>query len=284
MHRRAFLARTGVLLGALGTGQLRAACGDGAGIPRGDPSWTLIRASYPEMLVGEGERVAFSLTTHENVPVEESGVELYTRLPGGEVTGGPYDVELFAEGALGLPLYLTHVDVAQAGPLELVAVSGGDYGLSTVNAVHPEDSTAPAPGDEAVSTRTPTPDDPLGFEEICTRDPDCPLHDDSLDELLAAGRPVLVLFATPAYCQTAVCGPAVDTVLEVRDGRDWGDLAFLHVEIFTDAGVTVGAPVTDWDLPSEPWLFAVGADGRIAERLDGPMIHDELHRLAERLA
>jgi hypothetical protein len=284
MDRRAFMRTSGVLLGALGAGKLLVACGDGSGIPSGDPSWNLIRASFPEMLVGERQRVAFGLTTLENVPVEEPGVEVYTRPPGGDVTGGPYAVEFFEQGALGLPLYLTHVDVTDPGPLELIAVSGRDFGSATVNAVRPEDSQVPAPGAQAVATRTPTTDDAMDFEELCTREPDCPLHDASLDGLLNDGRPLLVLFATPAYCQTAVCGPAVDTFVEVRDDRDWGDLAFLHVEIFTDAGVTVGAPVRDWDLPSEPWLFAVDADGTIVERLDGPMIASELVGLAEQLA
>jgi hypothetical protein len=284
MQRRAFLKSTGVLLGALGTGSLLAACGSGGGIPSGEPSLNLIRASFPEILVGEGRRVAFALTTLDNVPVEETGVELYARGSDGDVLGGPYDTALHADGTLGLPLYLGHVDVPEPGPLELVAVAGGDHGVAVVNAVRPEDSQAPAPGDEAVATRTPTTGEDLGYEELCTRDPDCPLHETSLDELLGQGRPLLVMFATPAYCQTAVCGPAVDTFVDVRDTRDWGDLGFLHVEIFTDAGVTVGAPVRDWDLPSEPWLFAIGTDGRILERLDGPMIHDELVALAERVA
>jgi hypothetical protein len=284
MHRRAFMKSTGVLLGALGAGKLLVACGESGGIPGGDPTWNLIRASFPEMLVGEQQRVAFGLTTLDNVAVEDPGLEVYTRVPEGDVTGGPYAVELFEEGALGLPLYLTAVDVGEPGPVEIVAVSGSDHGAATVNAVNPEDSQVPAPGDAAVATRTPTGDDLMGFEELCTREPDCPLHDVSLDDLLGQGRPLLVLFATPAYCQTAVCGPAVDTFVEVRDDRDWSDLAFLHVEIFTDAGVTVSEPVRDWDLPSEPWLFAIAPDGTIAERLDGPMIHDELVALAERLA
>jgi hypothetical protein len=284
MDRRAFIRATGVLLGTFGAGKLLVACGNGSGIPGGDPTWNLIRASFPEMLVGEQQRVAFGLTTLENVPVEEADVEVYTRTPGGDVTGGPYAVELHADGALGLPLYLTRVDIPDPGALEIVAVSGRDHGASTVNVVRPEDSQAPAPGDEAIATRTPTLDDALGYEEICTRQPDCPLHDASLDDVLAAAQPLLVLFATPAYCQTAVCGPAVDTFLAVRDDRDWGDLAFLHVEIFTDAGVTVGGPVRDWELPSEPWLFAIDRDGTIVERVDGPMLHSELVGIADGLA
>jgi hypothetical protein len=110
------------------------------------------------------------------------------------------------------------------------------------------------------------------------------MHDVSLDEALADGRPIMLMFATPAYCQTAVCGPAVDTLQEIADSRDWGDVAFIHAEIFTDAGITVAEHVRAWELPSEPWLFSIDGDGEIVRRLDGPMIAQELQELAEELA
>jgi hypothetical protein len=286
MHRRDFLQATGVALGAVGFGGLLTACGgDAGGIPGGSPTWNVINASFPEMLAGDAQRFAFGLTTHENEPIEDTGVEVYTRAPGGgDVLGGPYATELHSNGALGLGIYLTHVDAHDHGPMELVAVSGRDFGIATLNVVDPADSQAPAPGQQAVSTRTPTFDDAMDFDAVCTRQPDCPLHDRSLDDLLAESRPLLVMFATPAYCQTAVCGPAVDTFVDLADSRDWGDLGFLHVEIFTDAGVTVADAVRDWGLPSEPWLFAIDGDGTLVERLDGPMIKAELTALAERLA
>lgn len=284
MDRRAFLKTTAALIGTVGAGNLLVACSNGGGIPDGERTWNMINASFPEMLLGEQRRFAFGLTSLDNEPVDAPEVEVYTRVPGGEVTGGPHAAERFDIGTLALPVYLTHVDAGATGPLEVVAVSGNDFGLATVSVVQPEDSQAPVPGTEAVAARTPTFDDPLGFEEICTRDPDCPFHDASLDDLLAQGRPTLVLFATPAYCQTAVCGPAVDTFIEASEDRDWGDLAFHHVEIFTDAGVTVADPILEWGLPSEPWLFAIRADGTIAERVDGPMIREELVTIAQRLA
>jgi hypothetical protein len=276
------LRTAGVVLGTLGTGKLLVACANDGADLSGNPTWNLVRASFPELLVGEQQRFAFALTTIENEPIDEPSIEVYTRDPGGDITGGPYDVERFGHGALPLTVYLTHVDAPDPGPLEIVAVAGNDFGVTAVQVVRPEDSVVPTPGAEAIASKTPTPEDPMDFEEICTREPDCPLHDRSLDDLLTAGRPLLVMFATPAYCQTAVCGPAVDTFVDVSDARDWGDLAFLHVEIFTDAAVTIAPPVLDWGLPSEPWLFAIDAGGTIVDRLDGPMIAEELTRLAER--
>jgi hypothetical protein len=120
--------------------------------------------------------------------------------------------------------------------------------------------------------------------EVCTRDPDCGLHEVSLDAVLDEGRPVVLLFATPAYCQTAVCGPAVDVLEEAATARDWGEVAFIHCEIFEDEGQTMAGPVEDWGLPNEPWLFTIDRDGQIVDRADGPVIQAELQEFLERLS
>jgi hypothetical protein len=286
MDRRTFLKSTGVVIGVLGTGGVLAACGENAAasIPEGDPTWNVITASFPELLVGERRRFAFAVTDLENNPVDSQSIEVYTRTPDGEVTGGPYPVDAFGAGDIGLPIYRTFVDVEAEGPVELVAVEGDDFGAQIMNAVPEERSQVAIAGSEATSTATPTVDDDRGMEELCTLRPeDCSMHEHSLDEALASGVPIMMMFATPAYCQTAVCGPAVETLETVRASRDWGDIAFIHAEIFTDAGETVAEHVRDWDLPSEPWLFSIGRDGRIVARVDGPMVEAELIELAEEL-
>ena len=103
------------------------------------------------------------------------------------------------------------------------------------------------------------------------------MHEVSLAQMLAEGRPVVLEFATPAYCQTAVCGPSVEVLDDVRTDRDWGDVVFIHVEIYRDAGQTIAEPVEQWGLPSEPWLFAIGADGTIEDRMDGPLLTSPAH-------
>jgi hypothetical protein len=293
MDRRAFLKTSGIVLGTLTAGGALAACGDGGGVPNlvqdasgagaaSNATWNVINASY-ELLTGEQQRFAFALTTTDNTPVEDAEVEVYTRDINGEVLGGPFPVESFGATAVGLPLYRARIDVPDPGPIEIVVVQGRDFGASAMNAVAPEDSVVPVPGQEAIAVATPTEDEPGDVEELCTSRPDCPMHDVSLDEALEEGRPVMLMFATPAYCQTAVCGPGVTTMQEVRDSRDWGDVAWIHAEIFTDEGVTVAEHVRAWELPSEPWLFSIGSDGRIVRRLDGPMIAQELEELATEL-
>lgn len=296
MDRRAFMKATGVLLGGLTSGGLLAACGDSSGVPAvvressgagasANATWNVINASF-ELLTGESQRFAFALTTTDNTPVEEADVRVYTRTPGGEVLGGPFPVDSFGTTDVGLPLYRAVIDVPEPGPIEIVAVDaeGEDFGASAISAVDPSDSAVPVPGQEAISVETPTEEDDAGVAELCTREPSCSMHEVSLDAALEEGRPVMLMFATPAYCQTAVCGPGVDTMQEIADSRDWGDLAFIHVEIFADEGQTVADHVRAWELPSEPWLFAIDREGIIQHRLDGPMIAQELEEIATELA
>jgi hypothetical protein len=284
MDRRLFLRSLGLSACALGAGGLLTGCGETAGVPAGEPTWSLVPGGYPELLVGSGRRLAFGLVTRDNVRVDESGVEVFTREVGGEVLDGPFEARFHPDAGGGLGIYLTAVDVPHAGVIEIAAVSGDAFGTAAVQVVEPSASAVPVPGSQAIVTATPTEQAPLGFSHLCTANPPCPMHAESLDAVLAAGRPVVLMFATPAYCQTAVCAPGVDTLAGVRDSRDWGDVAFVHCEIFTDEGVTVGEPVQDWGLPSEPWLFTIDREGTIVARVDGPMIDEELTSLVEAIA
>ena len=53
---------------------------------------------------------------------------------------------------------------------------------------------------------------------------------------------------------------------------------FIHVEIYKDNVVAKGENqwVREWRLPSEPWLFLVGRDGRIEAKFEGSVSVDEL--------
>jgi hypothetical protein len=55
---------------------------------------------------------------------------------------------------------------------------------------------------------------------------------------------------------------------------------FIHQEIYNDNSVDKGyrPQVGAWRLPTEPWTFVVGRDGRIAERFQGAFSAGELQR------
>lgn len=299
VDRRRFIKTIGLSAGALAAGGLVGACsssapatGSGtepaAGIPQGDPALNVINASF-ETLTGEDRRFAFGVTTLDNEPVTEGPLQVYLREVDGPVLAGPLNAEFFDQGGSALGVWLTTFDVVEPGIVELVAVDGEQHGTAAVRVVTPEQAQAPVPGAAAVSVATPTDADDLGFADICTADPECGMHEISLDSALAEGRPVVLLFATPAFCQTAVCGPAVDTVDGIRrslaDQGVGSEIAWIHCEIYTDAGQTLAPQVGEegWGLPTEPWLFTIDRDGRIRDRLDGPMVDVVVEDMARQL-
>lgn len=142
---------------------------------------------------------------------------------------------------------------------------------------------APTIGSVAPVAPSPTKAEPLRVKPICTRIPRCPLHETSLDALAGSGRPIVVLFATPALCQSAYCGPVLDELLELTgDYEDRVD--FAHVEIYrSNTGADVSPTVEAWGLPSEPWLYSIDPSGIIQGRLDGAFGGDEMTTLIEAL-
>ena len=242
----------------------------------------VVAATY-EQLVDQPNPFVFGLFTLEQEPLPDASAELYAVPDGGEPLGPwpaePADVDV-PPGAL----YTVPVEFAVTGLHELVVVTDdGRAGVVAVDVRDSESSQLAAPGQQAQAVATPTTGDDLGYDRICTRTPEpCDMHDVSLDEALVAEQPIVLLFATPAFCQTAVCGPTVDVVDQVRQSG-FDDVTFVHCEVFSDAGETLGDPVVAWNLPTEPWMFVIDTDGTIVRRADGPLlvVADEVRALIE---
>ncbi|HEX2160528.1 MAG TPA: hypothetical protein VHF88_01755, partial [Thermoleophilaceae bacterium] len=111
-----------------------------------------------------------------------------------------------------------------------------------------------------------------------TREPPSSMHDVDFADVVGR-RPAVLLFATAALCQSRVCGPVIDVTEQVKAERG-DEVAFVHQEIYVDNQIDKGQrpSVAAFGLPTEPWLFAVDADGRIAARIEGAFSADELHR------
>ena len=79
-----------------------------------------------------------------------------------------------------------------------------------------------------------------------------------------------LLFATPQLCQSRVCGPSVDVGLQLKS-RYGDQVEFIHQEVYVDNDPQKGLrePLKRFNLPTEPWLFVVGDDGRVTARLEG---------------
>jgi hypothetical protein len=172
---------------------------------------------------------------------------------------------------VGLPkgrgVYVTDATFATPGVWKAEARAGGQripFSLE-VNAT----PKAPVAGDMAPTAPSPTTTDTLGVDPICTRDPECPLHTVSISDVIGQGKPVVVLFATPARCQSQYCAPVLDEFLKVSEPlRERAH--FVHVEIYKRATGTTLVPTVDaWDLPAEPAMFGIDTAGVVRSRLEG---------------
>ncbi|MEP6953827.1 MAG: hypothetical protein ABI950_07190 [Solirubrobacteraceae bacterium] len=138
----------------------------------------------------------------------------------------------------------------------------------------------PRVGEKAIRVHTKTLTDVGGDgTQLDTRRPVAEdlLADDFADVM--GKRPAVITFATPLLCQSRVCGPVVDVVEQVKATAP-KDVAFIHQEIYNGNAVNKGfrPQVAAWRLPTEPWTFVIGRDGRIAERLQGAFSPGELQR------
>lgn len=169
-------------------------------------------------------------------------------------------------------IYAAEIPIAKTGNLAVLAVtnaSGRRYGAATtINVV--EASPVVDVGEPAPRVATDTLASVGGDEELlCTRKPPDDMHDRSLDEVLGK-RPVALLMATPALCESRVCGPVVDIALQLK--QEFGDrVEFIHQEVFVDNEHSnpLRKPLQAFGLPTEPWLFTIDADGKVASRLEG---------------
>ena len=102
------------------------------------------------------------------------------------------------------------------------------------------------------------------------------LYQMTVAEALDSGKPTVVTFATPAFCETAICVPVVSSVEEVY--RQMGDkVNYIHLEIYKEFNPLVQADeVAEWNLSSEPWTFVLDSEGKIVAALGGPVSPQEL--------
>ena len=102
---------------------------------------------------------------------------------------------------------------------------------------------------------------------------------------MKAHAPFVLVFATPKFCSSRTCGPVVDVAQAVQRRFAGSGVRFIHVEVYTDNNPAQGFNrwFREWRLPSEPWVFLVGRDGRIKARFEGSVSAAELSAAVQRL-
>src|SRR4051812_28720996 len=141
-------------------------------------------------------------------------------------------------------------------------------------------SPIPNVGDPAPKMTTPTVASVGGdIAKIDTRDPHDDMHDVNYADALGK-RPIVLLFATPALCQSRVCVPVVDIAEQVKHARPKDDVAWIHQEIYNISQIKDGIrpQMVKYRLQTEPWLFTINRKGKIAARIEGAFSADELQK------
>jgi hypothetical protein len=165
------------------------------------------------------------------------------------------------------------VDFDRGGPWLAIAMLKGPDGLEATRMPSPTVGLypdIPAVGDRAPVVHTPTAEDVGGdLAQIDTRNPPDQMH--AVDFADVVGRkPVVLVFATPAFCTSRVCGPVVDIVQQVADQHE-GEVDFIHMEVYedNDPGKPIRPQLEAFGLRTEPWTFVIDGKGVVRERIEG---------------
>ena len=140
----------------------------------------------------------------------------------------------------------------------------------------------PAPRSEQLTLRD------AEIAEIDTANPPRPeLHELTVAEALDAGQPIVIAFSTPAFCVSRICGPVLDEVVVPLFERYGDQVMFIHIEPYlleearSGGGLVPVATLLEWGLVSEPWVFVVDREGRIAGRFEGVASAEEVEAVLQ---
>jgi hypothetical protein len=311
LTRRRFLGGATALGLALSGGGLAACVQPGSGgsgktpeaagpsLPGGQTARTgRLTAVLPnsELAVGPNSRFLLGILDKDNKPIANADVKLrFFTLSGSQVPQQanatykfPADTTFFTSPAIGeRGVYVARVsfDAPGSWAVEVQATPpGGQAEVLRLFLRVDERTKTPPVGTVPPASKTPVARATPEAERICSARPVDDMHDLSIGDVLGKGKPLAVLFATPAFCTTQLCGPDLEVVQAMK--AKFGDrVQFIHIETWQDAtpGKLV-ATVEEWKLPSEPWLFLMDGQGKVVDKLEGGITVQEVEPIFARLA
>jgi hypothetical protein len=266
-------------------GQTLAALREGLG--EGGP----VLAPSVLVLTSGDNRFGFGLFERDRSQIADASVVLYVAPVGGGPAKGPYPARYESlevkpsfqsrtsaqDPDSAKSVYVADIPFDRPGKYEVLGIARLDDRLvaatsasGPLTVMKPEDDPVPRVGEPAPRIHTPTKADAAGdLASIDTRVPPSTMHEADFADVVGK-KPVVLLFATPALCQSRVCGPVADVAEQVKDEHE-GDVEFIQMEIYRDNSIEKGfrPQVAAFGLPTEPWLFVVDTDGKITARLEG---------------
>lgn len=180
---------------------------------------------------------------------------------------------------------------AGAWGVEITAtLPDGSQAVQRISLTVQEDSPALLPGEPSPFVDTPTAAEANGdLSQISTAEkPNPAFYELSLTEALANEKPTLLYFATPAFCQTKVCGPGYEEFdrLHTAVGDDYN---FIHAEVYADLNNPAEndwpliPAMTAFGLGTEPWLYVIDTEGTAVFRVEGLFTAEEMTTILNEL-
>jgi hypothetical protein len=285
--RRNELSRRALLAGSAASGLAAfglAACRDGGGGTSGARSkqkYELVAAfprDVPYVVADLPQRLPFLIAVADDAPLDhiDGSVEFRVSDDRGKQVGAPISVEPHGEGLPRAYLPL-RVRFAEPAIYRVTATYAGQQLTSSVQAFPAEQVKMPGIGSVLPPVVTPTTAAPAGVSPICTREPVCPFHEHELTASLSAARPVVLQISTPRYCQTAICGPVLDLLVdEVKKDPTYAKtFDVIHAEVYANPeaveSITEATPapiVAAYSMQFEPCVYIADQTGTVVDRLD----------------
>ena len=267
--------------------------------PAAKPTKLVIAPAAQSFVVGEN-RYSFGVFTRGNEQVDEAEVALYFARSANGPVQGPLPAQVTslevkpAYRAAGEDpdeaknVYVVpKVDFDRAGPWIAVAMIKGKDGLEVSRVPTPVvggSPRIPRVGQKAPPIHTPTAADVGGdLSKIDTRIPHDQMHQVDFADVVGK-KPIVLVFATPALCQSRVCGPVVDVAQQVADEYK-GKADFIHMEIWRDNEIGKGPrpQVQAYHLETEPWTFLIDPNGIVRDRIEGAYGVSELEAAMQKI-
>ncbi len=248
-------------------------------------------------------RFPFGLFTTAHDPITDAEVAVYAA-PGAGVDGkaiGPFPARIEdlttrtafrAKSTADDPsaaqvAYVSDISLDKPGPWAFAALikNGSSYQYSLMPTPNPVgDYPMPQVGQQAPVVHTLTAGQVSNISQIDTRVPPDDMHSDDFANVIGK-KPVVLLFATPALCQSRVCGPVTDIAEQVK--QQYGDrVAFIHQEIYNNNNINDGPrpQMRAFNLNTEPWAYVFDKSGKVSTVLQGPFSVQELQAAVQKVA
>ena len=170
-----------------------------------------------------------------------------------------------------------------------ITIQGKEHDGVRVRFFVSEKTTEPGIGDPVPSITQLTNRDVADVAMIDSSTPPRPeMHELTVAEAVKNGKPSVIAFATPAFCQTRFCGPVVDAVVAPLQAKYGDRVNFLHIEPYKLAEARKGRLIAipemeQWGLASEPWVFVLDASGEVAAKYEGIMSQEEVEPVLQRV-